>query len=138
MTQLKLTNSVDLANARSGIIDPSQVRTVVVEALVDTGATTLALPEDVVARLGVHEIRRVEVGVADGNVREVSLVGDLRIELCGRDMTCDALVMPAGTMPLIGQIPLEELDLVVHPKTREVTVNPARPNEQRLYVLRVA
>jgi hypothetical protein len=53
-------------------------------------------------------------------------------------MTCDALVMPAGKIPLIGQIPLEELDLLVHPRTREVTVNPASPDVQRLYVLSVA
>jgi hypothetical protein len=53
-------------------------------------------------------------------------------------MTCDALVMPAGTTPLIGQIPLEEMDLVVNPKSQDVTVNPDSPDVQRLWVLRVA
>jgi hypothetical protein len=53
-------------------------------------------------------------------------------------MSCDALVVPSGTTPLIGQIPLEELDLVIHPKTGELTVNPDHPNEQRLYALHVA
>ena len=137
MTKLKLTNAVDLAKARDGLIGPEQIRTVEVEALVDTGATTLVLPEDVVAALGVHEIRRVRTRVADGSVHAVPMVGDLRIELVGREMTCDAVVMPAGTTPLIGQIPLEELDLVVNPKSREVTANPASP-DGLLYVLRVA
>jgi hypothetical protein len=52
----------------------------------------------------------------------------VRLEILGRDMTCDALVEPAGTTALIGQIPLEGLDLVVDPKSREVTVNPASPD----------
>jgi clan AA aspartic protease len=138
MTKLKLTNSVDLAKAREGLISPNQIRSVEVEALVDTGATTLVLPADVVAALGVHEVRRVSVGIADGSVRSVPIVGDLRIEILGRDMTCDALVMPAGTTPLIGQIPLEFLDLVVNPRSQEITVNPASPDRQRIYVLRVA
>jgi hypothetical protein len=37
-------------------------------------------------------------------------------------MHCDAYVTPAGSTPLIGQIPLEELDLIVDPGTREVRV----------------
>ena len=40
----------------------------------------------------------------------------------GRQMTCDAFVTPVGTMPLIGQIPREDLDLIVDPGTREVRV----------------
>ena len=31
-------------------------------------------------------------------------------------------ITPTGTMPLIGQIPLEGLDLIVDPGTREVRV----------------
>lgn len=43
-------------------------------------------------------------------------------------MTCDALVLPAGATALIGQIPLEGLDLIVDPKSREVRVNPLSPD----------
>jgi hypothetical protein len=43
-------------------------------------------------------------------------------------MTCDALVMPVGATPLIGQIQLEALDLVVDAKSREAKVNPASPD----------
>jgi len=137
MTKLKLTNAVDLANAREGRISPEQIRSIEVEALVDTGASTLVLPEDVVAALGVHEMRRAVTTIADGSHRTVPVVSDLRIEILGRPMTCDALVMPAGTTPLIGQLPLEQLDLVVSPKTRELTFNPLHPDGM-LYILRVA
>jgi hypothetical protein len=53
-------------------------------------------------------------------------------------MTTDALVLPTGSTPVIGQIPLEELDLVVDPKSRELTVNPASPDTPTLDLMRVA
>jgi hypothetical protein len=34
-----------------------------------------------------------------------------------------AYVLPAGTTPLIGQIPLEELDLVVEPRDHALRLN---------------
>jgi hypothetical protein len=39
---------------------------------------------------------------------------------------------------LIGQIPLEELDLVVDPKSRELSVNPASPDMPLLDLMAVA
>jgi len=128
MTRLKLTNSADLAFARAGSLRQDQVRTLELEALVDTGATMLALPADVVATLGLVEAERRKVKLADGSVHEMSRVSDLRIEILGRDMTCDALVTPAGSTPLIGQLQLEALDLIVDPKSREARVNPASPD----------
>lgn len=127
MTQLKLTNLVDALNASSGLLAASQIRHVEVEALVDTGAVSLVLPADIVSILGLPEIDRRTVCLADGTLRNVAIVGGLRIEILGRWMTCDAYVTPAGNTPLIGQIPLEGLDLVVNPKSREITTNPAHP-----------
>jgi hypothetical protein len=57
----------------------------------------------------------------------VPIVGGLRVEILGRVMTTDALVLPRGTRPLLGAIQLEFLDLVVVPKTGEVITNPAHP-----------
>ena len=41
-------------------------------------------------------------------------------------------------MPLIGQIPLEELDLLVDPKSHELRVNPASPDAPLIDVLSAA
>jgi clan AA aspartic protease len=138
MTKVRLTNSVDVSNAGDGRISSDQIRTVEVEALVDTGATTLIIPADVVQTLGVKEMYRVEVRLADGSLRSVPIVGDLRLEILGREMVCDAVVMPEGSTPLVGQIPLERLDLVVHPSSRELHANPLHPDGPVLDVLRVA
>ncbi|MEK6608931.1 MAG: retroviral-like aspartic protease family protein [Myxococcota bacterium] len=139
MTKLKLTNHNDVEIARRGLLTPAEVRTCEVEALVDTGATMLMLPEDVCERLGLtFEPTRRKVRYADGRIAEVRWVGNVRLEIVGREMTCDALVEAAGTVPLIGQIPLEALDLIVDPKSRELRVNPASPDAPLLDLLAVA
>ena len=128
MTKVKLTNALDAEKAREGLVSPDEVRGVEVEALVDTGATMLALPADVAAKLGLRERGRRRVRHADGRVADVPWVGPVTVEILAREMSCDAVVEVAGTTPLIGQIPLEALDLVVDPRTRDVSVNPASPD----------
>jgi len=128
MTKLRLTNGADLAMAERGLLRPEEVRRVEVEALVDTGATMLAIPADVAERLGAPVGGRIPVRYADGRVERVPWVGGLWVEILGRAMTSDALVQPAGSAPLIGQLQLERLDLIVDAKTRDVHVNPASPD----------
>ena len=138
MTRVKIANSTDVENVGRGLMTPNEVRRVEIDALVDTGATMLALPEDVVRQLGAPSLGIRKVRDARGIVIEVEWVGNLRIEILGREMTTDALVLPAGATPLIGQIPLEALDLVVDPKSRELRVNPESPDVPLLDLMHVA
>jgi clan AA aspartic protease len=128
MAKIKLTNALDAGNARTGALRLDQVRTLEMEGLVDTGATLLVIPQEVAAFLGLPEVGKRPIKLADGRIRNFPVVGELRIEILGRDMSLDAVVMPIGTTLLIGQIVLETLDLVVDPKSRDVLVNPAHPD----------
>jgi hypothetical protein len=76
------------------------------------------------------------VTLADGTQRQIPYMGAMRLEILGRDMTIDAYVTPAGTAPLIGQIPLEALDLIVDPVSREVRVR--SKDGPKAFLLRVA
>jgi clan AA aspartic protease len=138
MQTIKLTNSYDEQDVSRGFIKAEEVRAVEIEALVDTGATMLVLPADVVGRLGVPIAGRRKVRYANGSVADVPWVGGVRITILGRDAIASALVEPAGTTALIGQIPLEELDLLVDPKSRELRVNPASPDSPLLDILTAA
>ena len=138
MTPIRLTNGHDRQRVLDGTLEPEAVRTVAFEALVDTGATMLAIPEDIALKLGVPFEGTRNVRMANGERHAVPWIGGLRLELCGREMTCDALVMPVGTTALIGQIPLEALDLIVDPKNREVRVNPESPESPLLDLLACA
>ena len=77
------------------------------------------------------------VRFADGTVRELAVVG-VAFEILGREEQCSFLVLPRGTTPLLGQVPLELLDLVVAPSTGEVTTNPAHGGQWVLDLLSVA
>ena len=132
MQKMNLANSHDEEMVRRGLARPEDVRAVEIAALVDTGATMLMLPAEVVALLGLPEMGRREVVHANGQCGELPWVGGIRITILGRDAIASALVGPAGTTALIGQLQLEELDLIVDPKSRELRVNPLSPNMPRL------
>src|SRR5512138_2673315 len=101
MTKLTLWNNTDLDLVTRGLMKSEDVRMETVDALVDTGATQLVLPMDVCQRLGFSWLKPLAVRLADGKPQEVPHAGSIRISILGREMECDALVMPAGTMPLI-------------------------------------
>ena len=138
MIKIRLTNSTDFNLRDAGVLAPEQVRTLELDALVDTGATTLAIPKDAADALGLVEKRKRRVRLADGTVAEFPVVLDLIVEILGRDTVCEAFVLPAGTTALLGQIPLEALDLIVDPSSREVRVNPASPDAPLLDLLRAS
>jgi clan AA aspartic protease len=138
MNELELTNDFDACKALEGLISPDRVRSIEIEALVDTGATLPPLPRDVIEHLGlpVRGTRRVKDAL--GVEHDVAWVGGLRLEILSREMMCEALVLPKGAKPLIGQIVMESLDLEVDPKNRDLIVNPASPDMPLLDLMSVA
>ena len=138
MQAIKLLNNFDEENALLGHLSPAAVRRVEMEALVDTGATMLVLPADVVERLGLRIAGHRRVRYADGRVAEIPWVAGVKIVILGRETVVTALVESAGTVALIGQVPLEELDFLVDPKSRELHVNPASPDAPLLDILSAA
>ena len=135
MTAIRLTNAGDRELSLRGQLPLGDVRCETIEALVDTGATTLAIPDDVARRLGLRFAGTRNVRYANGQREAIPWVEGVRVEILGREMTCDAFVVPAGATALIGQIPLEALDLIVDPKNREVRVNPESPESPLLDLL---
>jgi clan AA aspartic protease len=138
MEKIKLTNDYELTQAEAGTLEASKVRTAEVEALVDTGATMMMLPADVVAQLGVPIKGHRKVRYADSRVEEVPWVAGIRIDVRGRNAIVSALVGAAGSTALLGQIPLEEMDFIVDPKSRELRPNPASPDAPVLGLLTAA
>jgi len=97
-----------------------------VEALVDTGVVHLCIPEHVRIQLKLEAIDEKEVTLADGSKRLVSHVGPIEIKFKNRTGFAGALVL--GDRVLLGAIPMEDMDLIVIPKTRMVDINPESPN----------
>jgi len=102
-------------------------KSVEVEAVIDTGATMVVLPRDIVEELGLRKMREVKVRYANNKMETKPIYGVVNIELKGRSANLDVLVEEKGSQPLIGQVLLELLDLIVEPKTRKLIPNPASP-----------
>lgn len=138
MTKVKLMNLSDWLQKKQGILRPEQVRSLELEMVVDTGAAMAAIPEDVVEALElVRSESNIPVRLADGSVRQFDIAG-VAFQILGREGHCGFFVLPRGTTPLLGQIPLEILDLVVAPRTGEVTTNPAHGGQWIMDLLSVA
>ena len=107
-----------------------------VKALVDTGALMLCIPEHVAVQLALEAESTREVTVADGRSASVPYVGPIKVAFGKRFCYVGALVLGdevlgdevLGDEVLLGSVPMEDMDLVVHPGRREVTVDPASPN----------
>ena len=112
---------IQLINPRNRELEPVEV-----EALADTGAVHLCIPQQLQIQLELEEIDKKEVSLADGSCRLVPYVGPIELRFKNRIGFAGALVM--GDQTLLGAIPIEDMDLVVVPKTREVRVNPNSPN----------
>ena len=96
------------------------------QALADTGSVHLCLPAPLAAELRLEEYDRKEVVIADGSRRVVPYMGPLEVRFKGRAFLGGALVF--GDQVLLGAIPMEDMDLVVMPRSRRVDVNPESPH----------
>lgn len=97
-----------------------------VEALADSGALHLCIPEHVRIQLELEAIDSKEVTLSDGGKRLVPYVGPVELRFKNRIGFAGALVM--GDQVLLGAIPMEDMDLVIIPKTRTLDINPDSPN----------
>jgi len=109
-------NAIDYVRYLGGELRLEDVRKVEVEALVDTGATFPALPEDIVSKLGLPKIGEHVAETAEG-VRKIELMGMVIIMIEDRVAETPIIKRLKGTTPLIGVVALEQMGFRVDPVT---------------------
>ncbi len=117
----------------SSLLDPA--KSLEIDALIDTGAAMLALPQNVINQLGLRKIDEVKVRYIKNQCQQKSIYAGLLLEMKGRRGNFSALAEEEGAQALIGQIVLEQLDLVVDPVARTVGPNPRSPNMPQIDLL---
>ena len=117
----QILTRVRLSNPREGTLVPLEV-----EALLDTGAITLCVPEHVAIQLNLEALEQREITTADGQRRRCDYVGPVKVQFGNRSCFSGALVL--GDSVLLGAIPMEDMDLIIHPTSRNAMVNPESPN----------
>ncbi len=135
ITTLTITNRIDQANARQGLIPVEQVRSLTLDrVLVDTGATKLCLPANVISQLGLELLKEVDVATANGFSR-ARVFRDASISLLGREGTFECLELPGGRAPLLGVLPLEALGIELDLKNQQLKLLPETSMDTYLTIL---
>ena len=96
------------------------------DALVDTGALMLCIPEHIRVQMGFEELEKREITTADGKKQLVPYVGPVLVHFKNRSCFVGALVL--GDEVLLGAVPMEDMDLIISPAHKKVVVNPDSPN----------
>src|SRR4051812_10953888 len=89
-----VANNDDLAAVRRGDLALEQVRRVTLRGLIDTGASRLVLPKQVVKELGLPVTEHVKVKYADQRTAKRPVVEGVHVELQGRHSIFKATVKP--------------------------------------------
>ena len=113
--------TITISNPRKPELKPIELK-----CLADTGALMMSITETLCIQLQLDELEKRSVCIADGSIKQVPFVGPIRIDFENRFCFTGAFVL--GNEPLLGAVPMEEMDLIVHPAKQKVIPNPAHPN----------
>lgn len=125
---IELLNGGDIELNRRKYIGEDEIRQVNVNMMVDSGALMLAINEEIRQALGLDIIDHRVSQLANGVRLELPVAGPIEVRYEGRFSTTNALVLPDDTEPLLGAIPMEEMDLWINPSRNLLTaVHPEGP-----------
>jgi clan AA aspartic protease len=122
-TEITLKNEADIILAEKGYIKADKIRQMTVDSVVDTGAWTMVINEDIRQKLGLLDRGFGEANPADGQKAEYPMAGPLEVWWKNRHLVCEALVMPDAPEVLLGALALEHMDLTVNPLRELVGVH---------------
>ena len=113
--EIKLKNLKDIIKAEEGLLGEPEIRQKTVQALVDTGAGTLVINEEIRQELGLDLEGEKPVRLANGAREIVKIAGPVEVNWKNRKMICQPWFIPSAGEVLLGAIPLEDMDLIVDP-----------------------
>ncbi len=124
---IELINGYDLESARRHIIGEDEIKRMNVYALVDTGSYMLCINESIQEQLQFPVMEKRKAETADSRIVEFDVVSQVELRFKNRRTICNAMVLPGNSEVLLGAIPLEDMDVLIHPLRQELIVNPEHP-----------
>lgn len=131
---IELINAEDVALARRHVIGQEEIKRIHVNMLVDTGAYNLCINEDIQAQLDLPFLEKRKGQLANGSIEEYDVVGPVLLKFKNRQTICPAMVLQGNNEPLLGAIPLEDLDVLIDPLRQELIVNPEHPTYAQMKI----
>jgi hypothetical protein len=112
---ITLANAADISNARNGLISEAKIRSITLEACVDTAAWTLVINEEIRQKLGLALESSVFSTLADGETKEYAMTEAVKFRWKNREYAMPACVVPTADYVLFGALPMEALDVYADP-----------------------
>ena len=116
--EIELINSEDLMLARRNFIGEDEIKRMPVNMLVNTGSVYMCINESIQEQLELPVLEQRKGQLANGHIVEYNVVGPIEVRFKNRRCTVNAMVLPGDSEPLLGAIPIEDMDVLVHPYRR--------------------
>ncbi len=124
---ITLINGDDLVMAKRHLIGEEEIKKMTVKMVVDSGAYMMAINETIQEQLNLPFIEKRKSIMPDGSIVAHDVVGLIHVKFANRTAICSAVVLQGNNEPLLGAIPMEEMDVIIHPRRQELLVNPEHP-----------
>jgi len=121
--KIKVYNLGDILKVDENLIPKDEIRSIELDALVDTGATFVCLPRKEIEKLGLRYHNTTKIRTANGQATRRIFIG-AEVELKGRSIEMPIMENNEDTPPLIGYLLLEALDYVIDPQKQQLIPNP--------------
>jgi len=108
-------------------MDQDEIRRMHLTALVDTGSNLLCINENIQSMLNLPFVKKGRHQLANGEIIICDVVGPVEVRFADQVTNCNAAILPGDNEPLLGLIPMEEMDVSVHPMRHELVVNTRLP-----------
>ena len=118
--EITLSNAFDERRVLDGLIRKEELLSITITAIVDTGAASLVINEEICRKLGLGIKLQRTARVADGRRVFCKVTEPVEIHWKNRRTSCEAMVIPGAETVLLGAIALEGMDLMVNPVDLEL------------------
>ena len=125
---VELINVEDIGLVRRGHMDIDEIKRISINILVDTGSYMLAINENIQAILQLPVTDKKKAQLANGESIWCDVVSPIEIRFKNRRSVCSAMVLRGDAEPLLGSIPMEDMDVMINPLRQELIVNPESPD----------
>ncbi|MFN5207932.1 MAG: clan AA aspartic protease [Bacteroidota bacterium] len=131
---VELINGEDLVLVRRNFMGEEEVKRIHLNVLVDTGSYMLCINECIQEQLQLPVVDFKKAQTADNRIIDCPVVDQVQLRFKNRQWSGRAMVLPGDAEPLLGAIPMEEMDVLIHPLRNELMVNPEHPYFAQLKV----
>jgi clan AA aspartic protease len=93
-------------------VSEDEVKRIRVKMLVDTGSVYMCINENIQEQLQLPVVEQRKGQLANGHIVEYDVVRPIEVKFKKRRCSGNAMVLPGDNEPLLGAIPLEDMDVI--------------------------